>query len=41
MDLLAAEQLLTMSNRMTISDYNTKPVRGDHAILFMKLHGFT
>ena len=26
-------------NRMTISDYNTKPVRGDHAILFLKLHG--
>ena len=28
-------------NRMTISDYNTKPALGDRAILFLKLHGFT
>ena len=27
-------------NGMTISDYNTKPVRGDYAII-LKLHGFT
>ena len=26
------------ANRMTISDYNTKPVRGDCAII-LKLHG--
>ena len=29
------------NNRMTISDYNTKPVRGDRAIIFLKLYGFT
>ena len=23
------------TNRMTISDYNTKPVRGDRAIIFL------
>ena len=28
-------------NRMTISDYNTKPIHGDRAISFLKLHGFT
>ena len=27
-------------NRMTISDYNTKPVCGDRAII-LKLYGFT
>ena len=33
--------LYTLYNRMTISSYHTKPVRGDCAILFLKLHGFT
>ena len=29
------------NNHTTISDYYTKPVCGDRAILFLKLHGFT
>ena len=36
---LAFSYILYMYNRMTISDYNTKPVRGDRAII-LKLHGF-
>ena len=29
------------SNCMTISNYNTKPILRDRAIIFLKLHGFT
>ena len=31
---------ITYTNHMTISDYNTIPVCGDHVII-SKLHGFT
>ena len=32
--------VMLFCNRMTISDYNTKPIHGDCAII-LKLHGFT
>ena len=31
--------VITYNNRMTISDYNTKPVRGDRAIYFLNCTG--
>ena len=41
------EDNVLKNNHLTLSDYNTKPVRGDCAIFFeiarvhLKLHGFT